>query len=44
MNVMFLVELPWDLPSQDCPEYREWSSQNYFFSPWTKISNEPLGD
>eukprot|EP00731_Ephydatia_muelleri_P007105 Em0003g1353a len=35
-------ELPWDTPTSDCAEYREWCYQNYFFSPWTKISNEPL--
>lgn len=35
-------ELPWDSPTSDCSEYREWCYQNYFFSPWTKISNEPL--
>ena len=37
------VELPWDVPTSECAEYREWHSHNYFFSPWTKISNEPLG-
>ena len=37
------LELPWDTPTSDCAEYREWCYQNYFFSPWTKISNEPLG-
>lgn len=35
-------ELPWDAPTNECSEYREWSNQNYFFSPWSKISNEPL--
>ncbi|XP_019853937.1 PREDICTED: serine/threonine-protein kinase Chk1-like [Amphimedon queenslandica] len=35
-------ELPWDSPSYECPEYREWCSQNCFFTPWSKISNEPL--
>jgi serine/threonine-protein kinase Chk1 len=35
-------ELPWDLPCYECSEYREWSAKNYFLSPWTKISNEPL--
>ena len=37
------TELPWDAPTSQCPEYCEWCAQNYFFSPWTKISNEPLG-
>ncbi|XP_064398553.1 serine/threonine-protein kinase Chk1-like [Halichondria panicea] len=35
-------ELPWDVPSSECPEYKEWKEENYFFSPWNKISNEPL--
>lgn len=40
-----LIELPWDGPTSECPEYREWCDQkNYFFSPWSKISNEPLGN
>ena len=38
-----LAELPWDAPTSQCPEYCEWCIQNYFFSPWNKISNEPLG-
>ena len=35
-------ELPWDTPSYECPEYCQWSQQNYFLAPWTKIGNEPL--
>ena len=38
-----IIELPWDSPTSECPEYCEWCKQNYFFSPWSKISNEPLG-
>ena len=37
------LELPWDAPTSECAEFREWCAQNYFFPPWTKISNEPLG-
>ena len=40
--VFVSIELPWDTPSYECAEYRQWSQQNYFLSPWTKISNEPL--
>jgi serine/threonine-protein kinase Chk1 len=39
---MLAGELPWDAPTSQCPEYCEWCMQNYFFSPWNKISNEPL--
>lgn len=39
---MLAGELPWDAPTSQCAEYVEWCAQNYFFSPWTKISNEPL--
>jgi serine/threonine-protein kinase Chk1 len=40
---MLAGELPWDTPTSGCAEYCEWCVQNFFFSPWTKISNEPLG-
>jgi len=35
-------ELPWDAPTSMCVEYREWCKKNFLFSPWTKISTEPL--
>ena len=37
------IELPWDAPTFECTEFLEWTKQNYFFTPWSKISNEPLG-
>ena len=43
ISLVPFIELPWDAPTNECAEYREWSNQNYFFSPWSKISNEPLG-
>ncbi|CAI8001946.1 Serine/threonine-protein kinase Chk1 [Geodia barretti] len=39
---MLAGELPWDAPTSGCAEYCEWCAQNFFFPPWTKISNEPL--
>ena len=43
VSLLFALELPWDAPTSTCQEYREWCAKNYFFSPWSKISNEPLG-
>jgi serine/threonine protein kinase len=33
------VELPWDQPSYQNPEYKRWLDRDYYHNPWKKIDN-----
>ena len=38
-------ELPWDKPTAECDEYRDWRDNRkeaVFRSPWSKMSNSAL--
>ncbi len=34
-----LLELPWDQPSYQNPEYKRWLDRDYYHNPWKKIDN-----
>ena len=33
------LELPWDQPSYQNPEYKRWLDRDYYHNPWKKIDN-----
>ncbi|TRY99636.1 hypothetical protein DNTS_004827 [Danionella cerebrum] len=35
-------ELPWDQPSENCPEYLDWLEKKIYLPPWKKIDAVPL--
>lgn len=37
--VVVVVELPWDQPSYQNPEYKRWLDRDYYHNPWKKIDN-----
>ncbi|XP_071454661.1 serine/threonine-protein kinase grp [Hetaerina americana] len=39
---MLAGELPWDKPTPDCPEYRDWKAGKYIQTPWSKLDNMAL--
>lgn len=36
---LFYIELPWDQPSYQNPEYKRWLDRDYYHNPWKKIDN-----
>jgi hypothetical protein len=34
-----IIELPWDQPSYQNPEYKRWLDRDYYHNPWKKIDN-----
>ena len=36
---LIYVELPWDQPSYQNPEYKRWLDRDYYHNPWKKIDN-----
>ncbi len=38
----FLIELPWDQPSENCQEYLDWQEKKIYLTPWKKIDAVPL--
>ncbi|KAG8227277.1 hypothetical protein J437_LFUL012191 [Ladona fulva] len=39
---MLAGELPWDKPTSDCSEFRDWKAGKYTQSPWSKLDNMAL--
>lgn len=42
-NKIFLLELPWDAPSDIHPEFKDWVDNKYMLlSPWKKLDTTVL--
>ncbi|XP_042553625.1 serine/threonine-protein kinase Chk1-like [Dipodomys spectabilis] len=42
LTAMLAGDLPWEEPSDSCPEYCDWKEKKTYLKPWKKIDSAPL--